>query len=126
MPVTVTRLPDEPIILVILSDPFDSEADIPEIGVGLGAVLDAADQPLWGITDLTQMKKTPHKDALKVVRGQKHAKLAGMAIVLTNDLVRLTSNALSLGGVKTTMYKDFDDALEDVRGKIRQRASRPV
>lgn len=137
MPADVRLLPDEPIIMVTLTDPFENKDHIPELNTRLREILDAAKEPLWDVTDLTQMKPPPFGEVVSgtamMTRGElaslKHPKIAGIAVVTTNDILRLATNALSqaqYGGVKTTMYKSLDEALAEVRKQIREKAGTPA
>ncbi len=51
MPVSIEKLPDEPIVMVRITHPLDMGQDVPYLVQELGRVFDASPEQLFDITD---------------------------------------------------------------------------
>lgn len=134
MPFKVEMLPDEPIVLVSVTEPFDLKADIHAFVDDLLSALDRASQPVYEVMDVRALKLsfstivdalalTTRSDSVK--RIDKHPKLKAWIIVLDNDLLRIGANALGqdqYGGKAVPIFPTLEQALDYARQQNRIQA----
>jgi hypothetical protein len=128
MSIIIKRLPDEPIIFIEARNPIDLKVDMPDAITRFKALLDAAERPVWDVTDalgftmsfadMVGMLGTISRTDLGVIR---HRNFAGLALVADSDLLRMGLNALGqaqYGGLTVKTFATLDDAMAYVRTAI--------
>jgi hypothetical protein len=132
MPITVEKLPDEPIMFVKVTAPYTVKEDVPMTLAEVKRHLDAATEPLWNVadarefhihfTDLVAILSMITRGDLAVMR---HPNLAGAAIIANNDMLRLAANSLGqrqYGGINVKSFTTPEEALAHVRSRISEKA----
>jgi hypothetical protein len=132
MPVTIEKLPDDPIVLITARNPIDLKIDMPDAISRLQAILEASDRPLWDVTDalgftisfpdLVAMLGTVSRADLGLVR---HRNFAGIALAADSDLLRMGLNALGqaqYGGILVKSFATLDEAMAFARSEVAAKA----
>ncbi len=134
MPITVEQLPNEPIVLVRVTDPFDASLDIPTMLQEAGRLFDASKEPLFDITEVVDLKGSFSDlvTSLSMLTRDgsnvwKHPNVMGYAIVMDNTLTRVAATVLGKDRSTTvTVTKTLDEALVLAREAIqKRRVARP-
>ncbi len=121
MPYQITKLPDDPII-VIHVDPKDfSPVSARAFQTELTALLDAQPGPVYLINVLPEDFTFDMEDLLQatqIIKAQshlyQHRNIQGMAAVTTSDPLKLAYNGLSnevFGGIHVRAFGNFEDAV---------------
>jgi hypothetical protein len=128
----ITRIPDEPIMIVHFLNPFDVAKDIAAIQEEVKLIYDAADQPLWDITIATDLHLSfgqMVEGLALITRGHsnviKHPMAAGWIVVVNQSLIRLGAEALTqaqYGALRLLVAENYEEALVKARAQIRQRS----
>lgn len=129
MPVTVTRVPDTPIITAVLEPPFNVRDEAPEMfqafinirdtieGYDRYFVVIDASQITFGFSEIvgflgeSRAARQQRRDDMPV----------SVAIVGTGALVEMATNALSqqqYGGYKVRLFTSLDDALDAIHAEL--------
>src|SRR5438105_1255172 len=128
MPILIEKQPDEPIITVLATSPIDFKTEIPPAMREFIAILDQAAEPVW---DITEARNLPinfseivavlgiiSRADIGVVR---HPKLAGIALIADNDLLRMGMRALGqaqYGSVQVKVFATLEEAFAFVRSTV--------
>jgi hypothetical protein len=129
MPITVEQLPNEPIVLVRVTDPFDVNLDIPYLIQEASRLFDASQEPLFDITEVVDLKGS-FSDLVTslsmLTKGRssvwKHPNVMGYAIVMDSTLTRVAASALGKdSATPVTVTKTLDEALVVAREAIEKR-----
>jgi hypothetical protein len=134
MPFTIEKLPDEPIVFVTMSNPFDVKQDVPQFAHQLQAIFDAEPGPLWDVTDVRGLS-VDFSDMVRgmsmVTRGElavlRHPKVRRFAIVASNNLILIAAKALGqqqYGAIPVTICESLDEAFAVVRAEIERVGAR--
>jgi hypothetical protein len=131
MPITVEKLPNEPIVIIQANNPYSMQDDVVKAMHEFKELLDAAPAPLWDITDtrnftigfsdLVGLLGFITHGELGVVR---HRNFAGTAIIANSEMIRMAGNALrqkQYGGISVNIVSTLDEALAYVRNQIKEK-----
>jgi hypothetical protein len=124
MPFRLEKLPDEPIVMVSIVEPFDVKADYVPFANELLGLLDQSSEPLFAISDSRSLKLSFGEMVSMlgiVTRGdesrrlEKHPKIRAWLIVVENELLRMGANALGqaqYGGNAIPLFRTVEEALD--------------
>ena len=136
MPITVEQLPNEPIVLVRATHPFDAKLDIPYLIREASRLFDASPEPVFDITEALELKGSFNDlvTALSMLAREgklawKHPNVMGYAVVVDSTLARVGASALGQAqqdrSTPVTVTKTLDEALVVAREAIAEcRAAR--
>lgn len=125
MPIRIERMQDEPIIFIEARSPVDVKTEMPDAIARFVALLDAADQPLWDVTDAQGFTAT-FSDMVSILGiisrtdlGMIHHRhFAGLALVTDSEVIRTGLEALGqvqYGGIVVRTFPTVDEAIDFVR-----------
>jgi hypothetical protein len=127
MPFKLEKLPDEPILMVSIVEPFDVKADYIPFTNDLLDLLDRTSEPVYAISDSRSLKLSFAEMVSMlgiVTRGdeakrlEKHPKIRAWLIVVENELLRMGANALGqaqYGGNAIPLFRTVEEALDYAR-----------
>lgn len=126
MPISVEKLPNEPIVLVRVANPFDANRDIPYLIQEASRLFDASPEPLFDITEVVDLKGSFSDlvTALSMLTRSEssvwnHPKVMGYALVVDSTLARVAASALGRDrSTPVTVMKTLDEALVAAREAI--------
>lgn len=126
MPITVEQLPNEPIVLIRVSNPFSADRDIPYLIQEASRLFDASPEMLFDITEAVNVKGSfgDLVTSLSMLTRDgnsvwNHPKVMGYAIVVDSALARVGASTLGKDrSTPVTVTKTLDEALAVAREAI--------
>jgi hypothetical protein len=128
MPVIVEKLPDEPIMIVIMQNPIDIKSDIVYMAQTIKTILDSQTEPIWYVGRVEDLSLS-FGDLVQALalstRGEmafmQHPMIRELIIVPEGRFVRIAASALSqaqYGSLKARLCNDWEEALRMARAEI--------
>jgi hypothetical protein len=128
MPYKVEKLPDEPILVTAVINPFKVSEEFPLYVEAVVKALDEASEPLYFISDAVGLKVT-FGDVVSglafVTKGKvtyvNHKNMRKMIAIADSDLIRMAVNAVGqkqYGEYVAQVYPTTEAALEDIRKEL--------
>lgn len=129
---TLEKLPGEPIIVGIASPQWQSAADMPVFVEQLTALLEAADEPVFYIgdmsawqVDLTEIITAANQVARSANAIARHPKIREFIVISTSGAVELGArgvNSAAFGQTHITVLPTVEAALDYARRTYREEA----
>jgi hypothetical protein len=130
MAISVEKLPDEPIVLVRITNPLDVSRDIPYLIQELERIFDASPEQLFDITDTIGLNVSFGElvaGMAALTKGKsnvlRHPKVSGYAIVADSGLVQLGVSALGqvqYGNISAKVVTTLDEAFVVAREALKK------
>jgi hypothetical protein len=126
---TIEVLPDEPILVVSISEGFKIAEHMPHSIGDVRAVLDQAKEPLFYILDVTKLSLSLDEVIMAAslgARGEQplwhHPMIREMMFVSPSILIKLAAQGLSaptFGGLNARIFETLDEALAYARAVLK-------
>jgi hypothetical protein len=127
---TIEKLPDEPIIVVWLSEDWNEESGSSRVVQQLRELLDSSEEKVFYIGDVRNLRYTISEliqSAQVISKLLKHPNIIeSMMVVEGNPLIKLATEGLKtdvFGNVPVSVYETVDEALTCARAKIAEMQS---
>ncbi|MFN8374983.1 MAG: hypothetical protein U0694_19170 [Anaerolineae bacterium] len=123
------RYQDLPVVVCVLGAQFDPKRDIGEVIKDLKKNFDEADQPIFYINDMTDVKWGFSDVVLGMGAAasaggvMRHKNLREIIVISKSELVRFGVGALGqaqYGGLRARIANTLDEALNYVRGEVKK------
>ena len=126
MPISVKRFPNEPIIMMSVTDPVDFMEELPPAYDQIADLAEGIEGRIYRITDFSQVDNTVGRLINILVRSSKSQKgsitdpemraRTQSILVGTSQFVRMGANILNRQfGIELSIFDTVDEALEYVR-----------
>ena len=127
MPATVTRLPNEPIVVVKITPPADPQKEVGEVTQAIAEMFEGKEGPIYRINDFTDANLsfpvlvTGLALETQGLPGSFSDPRVKMVFVGTSDMVELGAKSMrqeQYGGLDILLFATLDDALAHIRAEL--------
>ena len=125
MPSTIEKLPNEPIVILTLSEDYDWATEAAADDHEISALFDSLDQPVYYIMDTSAFNpdlSTIIQSTNQAARGEapifRHPNICGVIMVTQSDLKRLAAKGMdsdAFGHLDIKVFGTLEEALAHVR-----------